>query len=47
MVARVTKDQWVILVFKVQAAMLDPLAHQDLREGLVSLVSKDSWETLV
>lgn len=33
----------VILVHKVQAAMLDPLAHQDLREALVSLVSKDNW----
>lgn len=47
MVARVPKDHWVILVHKVQAAMLDPLAHQDLREALVSLVSKDNWEMLV
>lgn len=33
----------VTLVLKVKAAMLDPMAHQDLREALVSLVSKDSW----
>lgn len=33
----------VILVYKVQAAILDPLAHQDLREALVSLVSKEHW----
>lgn len=46
-VAQVPKDQWVILVHKVQVAILDPLAHQDLREALVSLVSKDNWETLV
>lgn len=43
----VPKDQWVILVHKVQAAMLDPRAHQDLREALVSLVLKDNWEMLV
>lgn len=47
MVARVPKDQWVILVHKVQVAILDPLAHQDLREAPVSLVSKDNWEMLV
>lgn len=47
MVARVPKDQWVMLVHKVKAAILDPLAHQDLREALVSLVSKDNWEMLV
>lgn len=33
----------VILVLKVQVAILDPLVHQDLKEALVSLVSKDSW----
>lgn len=33
------------MVLKVKAAMLDPMAHQDLREALVSLVSKDSWAT--
>lgn len=33
----------VMLVHKVKAAILDPLAHQDLREALVSLVSKDNW----
>lgn len=33
----------VILVHKVQAAILDPMDHQDLREALVSLVSKDHW----
>lgn len=44
---QVPKDQWVILVHKVQVAILDPLAHQDLREAPVSLVSKDNWETLV
>lgn len=47
MVAQVPKDQWVILVHKVKAAILDPLAHQDLREALVSLVLKDNWEMLV
>lgn len=47
MVVQVPKDQWVILVHKVQAAILDPQAHQDLREALVSLVSKDNWEMLV
>lgn len=35
----------VILVHKVQVAILDPLAHQDLREAPVSLVSKDNWYT--
>lgn len=45
--ARVPRDPWVISVRKVRAAMLDPLAHQDLREAPVSLVSKDSWEMLV
>lgn len=34
-----------MLVNKVQVAMLDPLAHQDLRAALVSLVSKDNWYT--
>lgn len=33
----------VILVLKVKVAILDPLVHQDLKEALVSLVSKDSW----
>lgn len=33
----------VISVHKVKAAISDPLAHQDLREAPVSLVSKDSW----
>lgn len=47
MVAQVPKDQWVILDHKVQAAMLDLLAHQDLRGAPVSLVSKDNWEMLV
>lgn len=45
--AQVQKDQWVTLVLKVQVAILDPLVHQDLKEALVSLVSKDSWERLV
>lgn len=47
MAALVQKDQWVILVLKVKVAILDPLVHQDLKEALVSLASKDSWETLV
>lgn len=47
MEAQVPKDQWVILVHKVQAAILDLLAHQDLRGAPVSLVSKDNWEMLV
>lgn len=47
MVGQVPKDQWVTLVHKVQAATLDPMAHQDLGEALVSLVSKDNWEMLV
>lgn len=47
MVVQVPKDQWVILVHKVKAAISDPQAHQDLREALVSLVSKDNWEMLV
>lgn len=47
MEGQVPKDQWVILGRKVQAAILDPVAHQDLREALVSRVSKDSWEMLV
>lgn len=38
-----SKSYRVILVLKVQVAILDPLAHQDLKEALVSLVSKDSW----
>lgn len=42
MEGQVPKDQWVILGRKVQAAILDPVAHQDLREALVSRVSKDS-----
>lgn len=33
----------VMLVHKVQVAILDPLAHQDLREALVNLVSRDNW----
>lgn len=33
----------VILVHKVQEAIADPQAHQDLREALVSLVLKDNW----
>lgn len=33
----------VILALKVKVAMLAHLAHQDLREALVSLVSKDNW----
>lgn len=41
------KDQWVMLVHKVQVAIMDSLAPQDLREAPVSLVSKDSWETSV
>lgn len=44
---QVPKDQWVTLVHKVKAAIADPQAHQDLREALVSLVSKDNWEMLV
>lgn len=47
MEAQVPKDQWAILAHKVQVAILDPLALQDLREALVSLVSKDNWEMLV
>lgn len=47
MVALVLRDQWVILVHKVPAVILDPLVHQDLREALVSLVSKDNWEMSV
>lgn len=47
MVVQVPKGQWVMLVHKVQAAILGPQAHQDLREALVSLVSKDNWEMLV
>lgn len=43
---QVPKDQWVMLVHKVQAAILAPQAPQDLREALVSLVSKDNWEML-
>lgn len=31
------------MVHKVQAAILGPVAHQDLREALVNLVSKDNW----
>lgn len=38
-----SKSYRVILVLKVQVVILDPLAHQDLKEALVSLVSKDSW----
>lgn len=45
--APVPKDQWVILVHKVQLVIMDPLAHRDPREALVSLVSKDNWEMLV
>ena len=45
--ALVPKDQWVILVHKVLAAILDLLVHQDLREAPVSLVSRDNWEMLV
>lgn len=45
--AREPKDPWGILVHKVKGAILDPLAHQDLREALVSLVSKDKGEMLV
>lgn len=47
MVALVPRDQWVILVHKAKVAILDPMAHQDLREALVNLVSKDNWEMLV
>lgn len=47
MEAQVPKDQWVMLVHKVQAAILGPMAHQDLREALVNLESKDNWEMLV
>lgn len=32
-----------IVVHKVQVAILDLLAHQDLRGALGSLVSKDNW----
>lgn len=38
-----SKSYRVILVLKAQVAILDPLAHQDLKEALVSLVSKDNW----
>lgn len=41
------RDQWVILVHKVLPVTLGLLAHQDLREAPVSLVSRDNWETLV
>lgn len=44
--AQVLKDQWVISDHKVQAAILDHLVHQDLREALVSLVSKELWVML-
>lgn len=44
---QVLKDQWVILVHKVQVDMQDRLAHQDPREALDSLVSRDNWEMLV
>lgn len=47
MVAQVLKDQWVILVHKVQVAILDHQAHQDLREALGNRASKDNWEMLV
>lgn len=47
MVDQVPKDQWVILVHKVPAAILDLQAHQDLKEALASLVLKDNWEMLV
>lgn len=47
MVAQARKDQWAILVHKVQAAILDLLDHQDLRAALASLVSKGNWEMLV
>lgn len=47
MVAQVPKDQWVISAHKVRPAILDPPDHQDLREALDSLVSKDNWEMLV
>lgn len=33
----------VILVHKVQAAIQDLQAHQDLKEALASLVLKDNW----
>lgn len=33
----------VTLVLKVQVAILAPLVHRDLKEALVSLVSKDNW----
>lgn len=46
MEAPVAKDQWVIWVHKVQEAMLDPMAPQDLRGAPGSLVSRDNWETL-
>lgn len=45
--AQVPKDQWVILVRKVKVAIVDLQVHQDLREALVSLASKDNWEMLV
>lgn len=38
-----SKFDRVILVLKVKVAILDLLVHQDLKEALVSLVSKDSW----
>lgn len=47
MEAQVPKDQLVLLVRKVQAAILGPVAHQDLREAQVNLGSKDNWEMLV
>lgn len=33
----------VTLVLKVKVAILGPLVHRDLKEALVSLVSKDNW----
>lgn len=47
MEVQVPKVQWAILVHKVKAAILDLQAHQDHREALGSLASKDNWEILV
>lgn len=47
MVVQVPKDQWVTLVHKVKEVIQDRLAHRDLKEAPVSLVSKDNWEMLV